>query len=113
MTTPLTGEVSLTAGDTTYTLKLSAAALVLVEDVLDISVLDLPKRLGRPRLKDVRVILWAALQEHHKDGFAGEAGVVAAGDVVSKVGLVDTIATLGETVQAAFPARKADAGPQG
>lgn len=61
------GELRLAAGDQEYTLKLTTNACCEMEDragkVFDRVISDA----GRGSLRDVRWLLWAALQEHHGD----------------------------------------------
>lgn len=106
MTDSITGEVRLDGPDS-HALKFSTEALIRVEDELDISVLALPLLLRRPRLKQIRVLLWAALQDHHEG-----VSLKAAGDLIAAHGLQEVIAKLGEAMVAAFPKRKDGDSPQ-
>lgn len=111
MSNPITGEVRLNGAET-FTLKFSTEALILVEEALDISVLELMTLLRRPRLKQVRVLLWAALHERHPLDSESE-GLKRAGALIAEHGLVEVLEKLAEAIKAAFPRRDGKGGASG
>lgn len=100
MANPFRGTVSLTAGDTTYTLSLSTNALCELEDHFGKSVSEVAGMLGTENvsIKTVRSVFWAALQDHHPD-----IDIKAAGLLISDVGMQAAMEALGKAFRAAFP----------
>jgi hypothetical protein len=108
MANPIRGEVALEAEGQGYTLRLGINALVEIETALDIGIADVTTLFSGAGLKvgNVRLVLWAALREHQPSMTLEQAG-----DIMNAVGLADTIAKLGEALQAAFPEAKGDKKP--
>lgn len=107
MTNGVKGEVSLAAGGETYRMQFSVNGLVALEDALGVGVTDLGAQMQAPRIRVLRTLVWAALQEHHPDVDEAEAGriMTAAG------GLAVTPKIL-EAFRLAFPeAAKGTANP--
>ena len=61
------GEMDLTAGDKTYTLKLTTNATCELEDLSGKVLDDIMRQLAKGSSKALRWILWASLQEYHAD----------------------------------------------
>jgi hypothetical protein len=98
------GEVPLvvTNGDGTthiYILRLSINALCEVEDLLSqssgtpVSFTEIMARAGTGRMREIRAIVWAALQERHRDQFPT---LESAGELIQLVGITN----LGDQLQA-------------
>lgn len=101
MANPLTGEVSLVAGEQTYTLRMSINAVVELETLLDMGVMQISAILSDQqniRLGAWRAALWAALQDHHKG-----TTLAMAGDIIQVATLPVVMNAVGEAMQAAFP----------
>jgi hypothetical protein len=71
MTNPLRGEVALTLGATTLTLKMGVNALCTAEPMLGKKARaildDLEDKIEGPALDTIRVLIWAGLRKHHPD----------------------------------------------
>lgn len=100
MANPIRGEVAVVADGNTYTLRLGMNAIVEIETALDIGIAQVTALFQGEGLKvgNMRLVLWAALRERHPDLTLEDAG-----DIMGHMGLADTIAKLGEAMQAAFP----------
>lgn len=101
MANPIRGEVDLVAGGETYRLRLSINAIIEVETLLDVTIMqvaDMFSSLQTVKAGNLRAVLWAALQENHPD-----IDLLGAGDIMALVGLPVIAAKLGESLQAAFP----------
>jgi len=99
MANPHRGEVSLKAGDTTYTLSLSANAICELEDHTGRDIGDIASSLnGNVAMKLVRALVWAALQDHHPD-----MDIKGAGRVITEAGMPACMEAIGVAFQRAFP----------
>jgi hypothetical protein len=72
---PLKGEVEIVSGDATYTLVFTSNAIVQCEQVLGATIGEITSNLMR--VENLRALVWAALQTHHKG-----ADLFKAGDVI-------------------------------
>lgn len=94
------GEVALVAGKDTYVLRLSFNAIAEIETYLDKGINDIAALLKNPadfRIGTWRVMLWGALQEHHK------CSIEEAGEIMGRAGAAAVVAALGEAMTLAFP----------
>lgn len=91
------GHATLKAGDQELTLAFTLNALCLIEDRLDCSISDLDERLKKAGARDMRVLLWAGLQEFHGEEVPDEE---AAGALVAMSDAINAITT---AMTAAFP----------
>lgn len=105
MTNPHRGEVALVAGGTSYKISFSINAMCVLEDHFDRSVVEIMGELesardnpGSLRIKTVRAIVWAALQDHHPDTTLEQTG-----DIVSQAGVPVVMAKIAEAITLAFP----------
>lgn len=100
MANAVRGQVSLVAGDTTYTLVLSINAMCEIEDTTgkDIVVLVSDLQSGKVSMKSFRLLFWAALQDYHPD-----VDLKAAGILISEIGMTAAMGALGEAFERAFP----------
>lgn len=95
------GSVALQAGNVAYTLSFSVNALCELEEALDKPVAKIADTLGKPeaiRLSTVRVLVWAALRDHHES-----VDIKAAGNIVTDAGMAETMAAIGKAFTLAFP----------
>lgn len=100
------GEVSLAAGDKTYTLRLSINALCELEDAFGKPVAEIVKMLQASdgvRISHLREIVQAALSDHHDGLTLKEVGSIMSDAGVDRIGAV-----LGELFAATFPSGKGD-----
>lgn len=110
MGNPLKGEVDLKTASASYTLALGINEIIIVENLLDVSIVDIASWFGdrsRFRLGSIRAVLFAALSRHH-DGISLEQ----AGEIIGEVGLDVAVDKLGQAIQAAFPEAKTPQNPQ-
>lgn len=95
-------EVSLQAGDETYTLRYTTNALAELEDALGMPLPRVGERLqsGGVGIKEIRALLWAGLLHRY-----GEVGMTlqAAGDIMDKTGIEAAAEAVSEAFQLAFP----------
>lgn len=99
MANPHRGQVSLKAGDTIYTLSLSANAICELEDHTGREIGDIASALnGSVGMKMVRALVWAALQDHHP-----EIDIKGAGNVITAAGMHACMEAIGAAFQRAFP----------
>ena len=91
------GHATLKAGDAEFTLAFTLNALCEIEDRLDCPVSKIGERLADVSAKDMRVILWAGLQEFHSDEISDES---AAGNLCT---LQQGIEAIKSAFEAAFP----------
>lgn len=103
MANPHKGEASFEASGKTYTLHLSADAICQMEDALDMGIVAISQEMAtwgkdakRIRLKTIRAVIWAALQDRHPDVDLKAAGelILAAGGVAAVVGALEQAFTL-------------------
>lgn len=102
----LLGEVIMTVEGQDYRLKMEQGALIALEAKINLSIEYLPTLIAGGKFTHARLILWAALRDHHP-----ELDENAAGLLVIRLGLKETFAKLKEAVQVAFP--KVKPAPQG
>jgi hypothetical protein len=76
MANPLKGEVSLAAGETTYTLCFTSNAIVQAEKLLGVSSIA---QANLTSYDTIRTLLWCALQKHH-----GTVSLPGTGDVMDE-----------------------------
>ena len=107
MANPVRGEVGFEADGTPYTLMFSTNALCALEDALGMSVTDIGAQMsGSVRLKTLRSLFWAGLQDHHAGVSEAEAG-----RIIDQVGAAEAGELIGRAFAAAFPqAEEAKAG---
>jgi hypothetical protein len=107
MANPHKGEVLLQAGEDSYKLSFSVNALCELEEAMGLNVTQIGKRLsGDVALKDVRLLLWAGLLDHHPGIDLRKAGIIMTIATPQVVG-----AAIGEAFQKAFPQEDAGARP--
>lgn len=105
----LKGDVALPVGDVTYTLCLSANAIVELEEYLDQPVAQIGESLtdlAKLRMNTLRAVVWAGLREHHS-----EVDIKAAGALMDAAGVPVIVEAIGKAFEAAFPPR-GSAAPQ-
>lgn len=106
MANPHRGEVALQVGDQTYTLSFSVNAICELEDAFGNKpvgqVLLAMNDEGGISMKTVRTIIWAGLQDHHKDLDEHAAGVIA-----SEVGVTKIMKKIEEAMKLAYPEQEA------
>jgi len=95
MANPHRGEVTLSAGDKTYTLVFTINAVCALEKLLEKGVDEI--MMERGKVTNVRAMLWAALLRHHK------MEVDDAGDVMDEAGAEATGVAVTKAVALAFP----------
>jgi len=100
MANAVRGQVSLKAGDTTYTLSLSANAICELEDATGKDISDIAEAFnkGSVSMKSIRSLVWAALQDQHH-----EIDLKGAGDVITAAGMARCVEAIGHAFKAAFP----------
>lgn len=102
------GEVTITAGGETYRLAFTTNAMCEVEDATGKSInavlaeMSNPERVG---IRELRLLLWASLTEHHPDITIRDAGRIC--DEIGAGGVGDLI---GRAVEQAFPPAEPTAG---
>lgn len=108
MANPIRGEIPVVADGVSYTLRLGMNAIVEIESSLDIGIAQVTELFAGEGLKvgNMRLVLWAALREHHPD-----LTIEDAGEIMGHIGLAETIAKLGAALEAAFPNAKEDKKP--
>lgn len=95
------GEVDLPAGDKVYTLHFGAAAICAAEDLLDMGINAISRRIQDKddfRLSNWRALLWAALQDNHKGIDLAGAAVI-----MDEAGYDVAIQAVGEAIAAGQP----------
>jgi len=90
------GHAALEVAGKTYTLAMTLNALCEIEERFG-GMDEVESRLEKPRMSDIRALLFCALQEHHAEEFPDERAV---GSVVS---LTEGVAAVTRAMQAAFP----------
>jgi hypothetical protein len=101
MANPQRGQVSLVAGDTTYMLSFSVNALCELEEAMDMPVAKIADSLndaGNVRMSTIRVVVWAALRDHHD-----AVTVKDAGRIVTEAGIPVAMEAVGKAFALAFP----------
>lgn len=105
MANPHRGQVTLKAGEQTYTLSLSVNALCALEDHLGrpifMVILDMEAMGKNPltlRIGLVRSVLWATLQDHHPD-----TDIDAAGEIIAAASVEDVMRAVMVAVASAMP----------
>lgn len=110
MANPYRGSVALQVGDRAYTLSFSVNAICDLEDALGQPVAKIAAGLNDPenvRMSTVRVIIWAALRDHH-----GEIDLKGAGEIATEAGIPACMEAIGKAFNLAFPEAKEAARPQ-
>lgn len=114
MANPLKGEVSFPVGEETFTLAYTINALIVLEERLDMSVVEIGKRLNEEgRLGFLRALFWAGLIERQPS-----MTEVGAGTLLQAYGPQEARAKILDAFIAAFPKAAAEgvaegeAGPQ-
>lgn len=95
MPNPHRGEVSLKAGEKTYTLAFTINSVCELENHLDKSLSDIVAGMGRVSV--VRAVLWAGLRHHHG------VSIEEAGDIMHEAGAAATSEAINEAMMLAFP----------
>lgn len=101
MANPHQGEVAADIGGKSYKLAFSSNALCELEDALDRNVNVIAQSMQDPqkiRMRDLRVIFWAALLDHQPDTTIDDAKVL-----MSKIGPPELMDLLGKVFVMAFP----------
>jgi hypothetical protein len=96
-------EVTLrVTGGRKYTLRLGSNQLVEMEQAVGqkIPAIGAMMQSGNFGIADVRAMLWAALQKHHKQECAS---LEDAGDIMDEAGFERTVTAVGEAFGLAFP----------
>lgn len=110
MANPHRGSVALQAGDRAYTLSFSVNAICDLEAEVDKPVAEIIAAIQDPkqlRLSTVRVLVWAALRDHHEEVTIKEAGVIT-----TDAGIQAAVEKVGRAFQLAFPEAKGKANPR-
>jgi len=94
------GEISFEAGGDRHVLKIDINSLARIEDECDVqSALDVFERLEkRPSFRDLRVVLWALLQE--------DLSIDEAGELAGELGIERVVELIAKAVEAAFPSNQ-------
>jgi hypothetical protein len=99
------GEVTLTDGEQTYTLRFGWNEIAEVETLLDIDFFaDLVPKFERPstvRGGEWRAMLWAAL----RGGGRTDLDLQAVGEIMNAVGMDNFGVAIGKAVELAFPSK--------
>lgn len=100
MANAVRGQVSLKAGDTIYTLCLSANAMCSLEEHTgrDIGAIAASLNGDGVSMLTVRSLVWAALQDHHP-----EIDIKGAGHIITEAGMSACMEAIGAAFQRAFP----------
>jgi len=95
------GERAITVEGVEYRLRFSVNAICELEDATDAPIETLGSRLGSGQagVRDIRMLWWAALRDHH-----AAIDLQATGVLVDQVGLATAITVIGEVLALAFPA---------
>ena len=93
MVAPVKGEVSLSYGDETYTMRLDFNALAEFEGEVGGRALDLLQEPDKLTITQVRALFWAGLRQCHPEITLPEAGRI----------LTANQSSLGEALAATFP----------
>lgn len=103
MTNPLKGETTVSTVDKTYRLVFDVNALCMMEAALGgTAAIIVVERLAKERrFTDLRILLWAGLQEFHDD-----LDVRDAGRLISEIGMEDLTSKILGAISAAFPTPK-------
>jgi hypothetical protein len=110
MANPNRGEVALAAGGRAYKLSFSVNALCELEEELDKPVAEIVAAFQdekHVRLGSIRVLLWAALRDHHDEVTIKEAGLIA-----TDAGIQPVVEAIGQAFRLAFPEAKGSANPR-
>lgn len=94
------GDVSFDAGGRSFTMRFSANALCELEDATGMGINALLTVLADPakmRLKMVRAVLWAGLQDHHPDVTLHQAG-----EIITDLSLTKAMDLAGKSFELAF-----------
>ncbi len=101
------GQVALDTGDATYTLEFTPNGFCALEDETGKGTMEFIRNLEAAgedlKISDMRLLIWAGLQEHHPDLSLRDAGTI-----IGELGGIEAAVELMETaVTAAFPDRPA------
>jgi hypothetical protein len=103
------GEVALEAGGETYRLQFTTNAMCELEEAtgqsINLIIADLSDIDNPPGIRTMRVLLWAALTEHHST-----LNLKDAGRICDEIGIAGVGEVIGKAFQAAFPDGDDDAG---
>lgn len=95
------GEVELVAGEETYTMRLGFDCLERLEELTDRPIETIFAEFSdtsKPRLKLIRMVMWAALSEHHP-----ELKLADVGHIITNAGLANVLEAFGRATKANFP----------
>ncbi|MDB5540524.1 MAG: hypothetical protein JWQ89_2251 [Devosia sp.] len=108
MANPIRGEVDITVGGKTYTIKLGRNALASVEGLLGRGFPEIAQSLtSDPQIVVMRAILWAGLQRYHP-----ELDLMQVGDLMDEAGDDLIGEKIGEALRITFPQADTTARPQ-
>jgi hypothetical protein len=102
---PVKGEVPFEASGQTYTLLYDFNAICAVEEVFDLPITEIGKKMADGmRAGDLRKLIAAGLQQHHPG-----VSDLQAGEIIGAIGAQVAAEKLAEAMQAAFPQAWGDA----
>lgn len=101
MANPNRGQVALKAGDREYMLSYSVNSLCELEDELELPIASIVTTMNDPeklRMKFVRALVWAGLQDHNADVSIKDAGII-----IGTVGFQPAMEAVRGAFKIAFP----------
>jgi tail tube GTA-gp10-like protein len=101
MSNPYKGEVEFTADKKAYKLHYNINAMCELEDALGDSVISIANLMSDPMrisVKTMRTMFWAGLRGNH-----GDITLVEAGDIMSAVGITESMALIARAFMMSFP----------
>lgn len=101
MANPNRGQVALKAGDGEYMLSYSVNSLCELEDALDLPIASIITTMQNPeklRMKFIRALMWAGLQDRHD-----EVSITDAGLIITDVGIKSAMEAVQQAFKLAFP----------
>ncbi|MGL5934596.1 MAG: hypothetical protein ACRCZI_03120 [Cetobacterium sp.] len=104
MSNPNRGDVSFDASGKTWKLKFSTNAICELEDAIGIGVDSIASSMqneSAQKMKLLRAVLWAAMQDHHEGITKKQVG-----DLIDEIGFEVATQKMTEAFAAAFPESK-------
>ena len=101
MANPHRGEYSFQVGEQTYTLLFSVNSLCMLEEELGESINTIAAQINNPatvRMKTIRALVWAGLQEKHPATSLDDAG-----RIITDASIPKAMAAVGSAFAGAFP----------
>lgn len=101
MANPNRGQVALKSGDREYMLSYSVNSLCELEDELELPIASIVTTMQNPeklRMKYVRALMWAGLQDRHDD-----VSIIDAGLIIGDVGMQSAMEAIRQAFKLAFP----------